>query len=208
MTDVAAVASGPTVFEVVVRTAAGAIWEAGMRRVRDGRLAVQAARALRTFLRAAPAEAIGPRWAFALRDAIGADDDSPAAVEVLRGEAEPIVCSLALSGETVYYGVLDAGGAWEFVPATDNADSPVAGTLTLSSGRTRCAYGVEEYPADWGRGFRLVKAVPETGTDPSERSYSVLCGFRLNECDCRGFAAYNQCKHATALAALVALGAL
>jgi hypothetical protein len=96
--------------------------------------------------------------------------------------------------------------AWE--PATDNATSPLAGFLTLTGKRCHCRYAVEEFPADWGRGFMLFKL--DAGSDKTEERYAVFAG-RNNStmtCECKGFYHTGKCKHTTAVATLIEQGQL
>lgn len=91
-------------------------------------------------------------------------------------------------------------GAMAFIPAdpATNAYSPLAGTLGIRMGRASAAYRVEEFPADEGRGFLLVKLVG--GTDQENRQYSVFCAAGAPpKCECKGFERWGVCKHADAI---------
>ena len=98
-------------------------------------------------------------------------------------------------------------GAIKWVRATDNDHSPVAGTLTISGKRSHCSYRIEEFPADAGRGFVLVKL--DAGTDASEGHYAVYVGPRSTTiCECRGYYAVGRCKHVVAVLTLIDAGQL
>ena len=90
-------------------------------------------------------------------------------------------------------------------PATDNAFSSKAGTLTIHTDRASVMYTVSEFPTDWpGRSIHLAKLT--TGTDPESENYSVFCansGPKADTCDCKGFTYKHTCKHADAVRALV-----
>ncbi len=88
--------------------------------------------------------------------------------------------------------------------ATDN--SPAAGLLVITGKKCHCRYRVEEYPADFGRGFMLFKL--DAGSDKTEERYACLIGATTKACECRGFTATGKCKHSAALAELVKAGQL
>lgn len=100
-------------------------------------------------------------------------------------------------------------GCITFVPATDNALSPVAGTLTITGTRCHCSYRVEEFPTGHaGRGYMLFKL--NAGSDKTEERYAVLTtahGLGVL-CECRGFAAHGKCKHLSAVETLIRNGQL
>jgi hypothetical protein len=86
---------------------------------------------------------------------------------------------------------------------------PAAGELEIVSRRTSCRYLVVEYPIPWaGRGFRLVKAEGEPGSDPTESSYDVFVsrGGQDRLCQCKGFTRWGHCRHLAAAEALVSNG--
>jgi hypothetical protein len=95
--------------------------------------------------------------------------------------------------------------AWE--PSTDNEFSPVAGVLTLTGKRCHCRYVVQEFAADIGRGFMLLKA--GKGSDEAEEHYAVLVPRHGRPmCECKGFVRHGHCKHAFALLVLTRAGKL
>ena len=67
----------------------------------------------------------------------------------------------------------------------DNAMSPVAGVLTVTGKRCHCTHRVEEFPADFGRGFMLFKL--DAGSDQSKERYACQVGRGVRDCECRGF---------------------
>lgn len=83
-------------------------------------------------------------------------------------------------------------------------DSPRAGILTLTDSRTHTRYAVEEFPADTGRGFVLLKAVGaghyHCHVSPKHPSADI--------CGCRGHERWGHCKHLDALRDLIANGKL
>lgn len=77
-----------------------------------------------------------------------------------------------------------------------------SGTLTISGTRSFAVYDVEEFPADHGRGFMLVKTAG--GTDKDESRYAVYCGSDgTGHCECKGFYSTGKCKHLASIAELV-----
>lgn len=99
-------------------------------------------------------------------------------------------------------------GAFTWTPATDNATSPVAGTLTLTGKRSWCRYHVSESPADMpGRAFVLVKV--DAGSDETQGHYNCFMGKHGEQiCECRGWAYSGACKHLAAIASLIEAGKL
>jgi|GEM_PF-4189174 len=93
-----------------------------------------------------------------------------------------------------------------WLPATDNDFSRLAGVLTLTGKRATCRYTVEEFAADFGRGFVLKKI--DAGTDCEEGFYSCCIGTHAKLCECKGFVYKGRCKHVAALALLVNAGEL
>lgn len=96
-------------------------------------------------------------------------------------------------------------GVIAFVPAEgeENARSPVAGVLVIVLGRVKCTYRVEEFPADLGRGFQLVKMTG--GSDAEEWDYSVYCARgEAPRCECKGYVRWGGCKHARAISVCLA----
>lgn len=93
-------------------------------------------------------------------------------------------------------------GVFTWEPATDNAMTPEAGTLTISGKRSHTRYKVEEFVADHGRGFLLFKL--DAGTDKTEEQYACFIGSDgRGQCECRGFYSTGHCKHLASLLALV-----
>src|SRR5688500_3050856 len=92
-------------------------------------------------------------------------------------------------------------GALTCHPASDNEVSPVAGVLTVTGKRCHCSYRVEEFPADFGRGFVLRKLA--AGSDKTEGHYSCLIGASAKLCECKGFVSTGGCKHVAALVTLI-----
>jgi hypothetical protein len=98
-------------------------------------------------------------------------------------------------------------GALAFAPAdpAENAAAPVAGTLAVTARRVTCTYRVEEFPADGGRGFLLVKLT--AGSDRAETQYALFCGAgAAPNCECKGFVRWGRCKHAAAVGVCLANG--
>jgi hypothetical protein len=81
--------------------------------------------------------------------------------------------------------------------------------LVLTVGKVAVGYHVELLPTDFGRGFKLTKFA-EGGGDKDENKYlvSVDADTESRECSCKGHAYAGHCKHADALAALIAAGEL
>jgi hypothetical protein len=77
--------------------------------------------------------------------------------------------------------------------------------LVLTVGKLTVGYYVEPLPTDFGRGFKLAKFA-EGGGDADETEYlvSVDTDTWNSECSCKGHTYAGHCKHADALAALVA----
>lgn len=98
--------------------------------------------------------------------------------------------------------------AIQFVPAEDNAMSPVAGTVVIDTDRSRVSYRIEEFPTSTSaRGFIFFKLTE--GTDAASEFYTVNCRAELPEitgCSCRGMTGFGHCKHSDAANALVANG--
>lgn len=93
-------------------------------------------------------------------------------------------------------------GAIQWEPATDNAMSPVAGTLTITGKRNHCRYLVEEFGCDRGRGFVLFKL--DDGSDKTEERYGCFAGGNgSGHCECKGYHATGRCKHLQAVKALI-----
>lgn len=81
------------------------------------------------------------------------------------------------------------------------------GLLEIGSKRAVTEYLVVEFAADGGRGFRLAKVTP--GTDAEADGYDVFaCGTSAPKCECRGAIRWGSCKHADAVAELLASGQL
>lgn len=93
---------------------------------------------------------------------------------------------------------------WE--PAADNEFSRLAGAMLIRGKRTACVYAVEEYAADFGRGFMLFKR--DAGSDKCEERYACLIGKHATACECKGFLYAGHCKHTAALKVLVNAGQL
>jgi hypothetical protein len=87
-----------------------------------------------------------------------------------------------------------------------------AGTGTLgiqAARRCACTYAVTEFAPGWpGRAARFAKAEGQAGSDREADGYDVFVSWdgRTCRCDCKGFTRWGHCKHAAALAALVANG--
>lgn len=95
-------------------------------------------------------------------------------------------------------------GSFIWTPGSTD-DTNRSGTLTISGTRSFAVYDVEEFPADHGRGFRLMKTFG--GTDSTEQQYFVFAGSDgVGHCDCRGFSAHGRCKHTAALHLLITAG--
>jgi hypothetical protein len=94
-----------------------------------------------------------------------------------------------------------ARSLWLSAPVHANG----ARLLVLKVGKLSVGYHVESLPTDYGRGFRLTKFA-EGGGDADETEYlvSVETVTGNHECSCKGHACTGHCKHADALAALVA----
>jgi hypothetical protein len=98
-------------------------------------------------------------------------------------------------------------GALVWEPAADrDGYIPLAGHLTLTGKRCHCRYKVEEFPADFGRGFMLFKL--DAGSDKTEERYACVVGASGGLCECRGFQMTGACKHLAALTTLIRAGKL
>jgi hypothetical protein len=75
-------------------------------------------------------------------------------------------------------------------------------------GAESVGYHVEPVASDYGRAFKLTKFTADEGGDPEEREYAVNVDGRHTSCSCKGHAYRDACKHADALALLVAQGRL
>jgi hypothetical protein len=77
--------------------------------------------------------------------------------------------------------------------------------LVLTVGKLAVGYHVEPLPTDFGRGFKLTKFA-EGGGDTEEDTYLVNIDPATGnkECSCKGNAYAGHCKHADALARLIA----
>lgn len=127
-------------------------------------------------------------------------DSLPTLPEALEAVATPKPCFEALPPRKA----TPTGSGIKWTPAIDNAMSPVAGTLEISTARHWSKYTVSEFPADFaGRGFHLRKLT--AGSDPTEEAYSVFipkCGPGAL-CECKGFYFAGHCKHIDAIQALL-----
>ncbi|AMV24637.1 hypothetical protein VT84_09590 [Gemmata sp. SH-PL17] len=100
---------------------------------------------------------------------------------------------------------------FDWVPAlpSDTESSPIAGYLRIYAARATTLYRVEEFPADEGRGFQLVKSEHTAGTDREAAEYAVFAGRDgRTRCECRGFLRWSHCKHQEAVAELLDKGQL
>ncbi len=77
-----------------------------------------------------------------------------------------------------------------------------AGVVRITVGNKSDDYILTTIPADFGRGFKLVKLLGE------HEGYHVNVNGPASLCDCKGHGAHGHCKHADGLAALVAAGRL
>src|SRR5262249_6172005 len=101
-------------------------------------------------------------------------------------------------------------------PARSMAYLPMPGTrtalLTLKVGKEVRHYKLAELPADFGRGFQLVRLGRPAGDAGPPASDVHLPGGGRPTCECRGSlrhaARHGPCKHAAAVAALLASGRL
>jgi hypothetical protein len=77
--------------------------------------------------------------------------------------------------------------------------------LVLNVGKVSVGYHLLPLPCDFGRGFRLEKFT-EGGGDEDENTYLVNVDTATGntECSCKGNAYRGSCKHADALARLIA----
>jgi hypothetical protein len=80
--------------------------------------------------------------------------------------------------------------------------SPGVVQITVGTGHTD--YFINELPADFGRGFKLMKL----GLHATEGDYHVNIDGAKRSCDCKGFLRHGHCKHSDGLAALIAAGRL
>ena len=78
------------------------------------------------------------------------------------------------------------------------------GVVRLTVNRKSVDYLLIPLAADWGRGFKLEKI----GLDIDGSVYHVNLDGDKRTCDCKEFDRWNHCKHADALAALIAAGRL
>jgi hypothetical protein len=207
-----------------VRTAAGDVWEVRCDPIRGTSRATGLALDLRALL-AAPEHhgegEPGPVWAREVRAAVAAAGAplSACLVELVRGRKGepksdwamvarlPVVPDHGRAWSDIYTDGLPHGGHFIFAPCdpAENALSPSAGVLILYRGRSVGTCRVEEFPADLGRGFQLLKMTG--GTDPEEGGYAVFCvPHREPTCECKGFLRWAHCKHAESVGACVENG--
>jgi hypothetical protein len=90
-----------------------------------------------------------------------------------------------------------------FVRLLVKPEGKETGVIRLTVGKESADYFVSVIPADFGRGFQLVKV----GIDASGE-YSVNIDGDKRSCECKGFGRHGHCKHADGLAALIAAGKL
>lgn len=91
-----------------------------------------------------------------------------------------------------------------FTPSTTER----GGLLRIATPKT-AEYAVAEFPASWGRGFRLVKRF--FATDKTSASEDVFISTRpdvASRCTCRGFSRHGHCEHLEAMKIVAASGAL
>jgi hypothetical protein len=79
------------------------------------------------------------------------------------------------------------------------------GVVRITVGDETADYFLTEFAADWGRGFLVEKIV--VGEKPASRYHVNIDGTK-RECECRGWARWQKCRHADGLAALIAAGRL
>jgi hypothetical protein len=91
---------------------------------------------------------------------------------------------------------------------SDSVHASGARLLVLTVGAESTGYHLEPMPSDFGRAFKLTKFAADEGSDPAEREYAVNVDGPRAECGCKGHAYRGHCKHADALARLVAGGRL
>ena len=77
-----------------------------------------------------------------------------------------------------------------------------AGVVRITVGKASAEYILTAIPADFGRGFKLVKMLGE------HEGYHVNVAGEQRLCDCQGHGAHGHCKHSDGLAALIAAGRL
>jgi hypothetical protein len=91
-----------------------------------------------------------------------------------------------------------------FVRLLVKPDGKATGVVRLTVGKESADYLLTIIPADYGRGFKLVKV----GIDATEGEYAVNIDGDRRSCECKGFLRHAHCKHVESLAALIAAGKL
>jgi hypothetical protein len=90
-----------------------------------------------------------------------------------------------------------------FVRLLVKPDGKATSVVRLTVGKESADYFLTELPADFGRGFQLVKV----GIDASGE-YAVNIDGDRRSCECKGHMRHGHCKHSDGLAALIAAGKL